>query len=58
MGTESCHGSNICKGAEVVRSVLFAYSLVLTDVTSNEMMLFNHYSVDHKFELKHVSDYS
>jgi mannose-1-phosphate guanylyltransferase len=52
------HGSHLCEGAEVVRSVLFEYTRVLTDVSLNEMIVFKEYSVDRKGEMKHASDYS
>jgi mannose-1-phosphate guanylyltransferase len=52
------HGSHICEGAEVVRSVLFEYTRVLTDVSLHEMIVFKEYSVDRKGEMKHASDYS
>ena len=52
------HGSHICEGAEIVRSVLFEYTRVLHDVTLNEMIVFKEYSVDRKGEMKHASEYS
>ena len=52
------HGSHICEGAEVIRSVLFEYTRVLHDVTLNEMIVFKDYSVDRAGEMKHCSEYS
>jgi mannose-1-phosphate guanylyltransferase len=52
------HGSHICEGAEVIRSVLFEYTRVLHDVTLHEMIVFKDYSVDRAGEMKHCSEYS
>jgi mannose-1-phosphate guanylyltransferase len=52
------HGSHICEGAEVVRSVLFEYTRVLNDVTLHEMIVFKDYSIDRAGEMKHSSEYS
>lgn len=52
------HGSHLCEGAELVRTVLFEYTRVLHDVTLNEMIVFKEYSVDRKGEMKHASEYS
>jgi mannose-1-phosphate guanylyltransferase len=51
------HGSHICEGAEINRSVLFEYTRVLNDVTLHEMIVFKEYSVDRQGEMKHASEY-
>jgi mannose-1-phosphate guanylyltransferase len=51
------HGSHICAGAEVIRSVLFEYTRVLSDVSLNEMIVFKDYSVDRQGDMKHASEY-
>jgi mannose-1-phosphate guanylyltransferase len=51
------HGSHICSGAKVVRSVLFEYTRVLHDVNLHEMIVYKDYSVDRKGDMKHVSEY-
>ena len=52
------HGSHICRDAEVVRSVLFEYTRVLSEVSLFETIVFKEYSVDRHGEMKHVSEYS
>lgn len=51
------HGSHVCRGAEVVRSVLFEYTRVLADVSLDEMIVFKDYSVDRAGEMRHISEY-
>ena len=52
------HGSHICRDAEVVRSMLFEYTRVLSEVSLFETIVFKEYSVDRHGEMKHVSEYS
>ena len=51
------HGSHICSGARVVRSVLFEYTRVLRDVVLNEMIVYKEYSVGRDGAMQHVSQY-
>lgn len=52
------HGSKIGAGSEVIRSILFEYTRIATDVHLQEMIVFNNYSVNRKGEMHHVSDYT
>lgn len=51
------HGSHICSGAKIERSVLFEYTRVLHDVNLHEMIVYKDYSVDRDGEMKHISQY-
>jgi mannose-1-phosphate guanylyltransferase len=52
------HGSHVCSGAHIEKSVLFEYTRVLPDVTLNEMIVFKEYSVDRAGDMKHISEYT
>ncbi len=52
------HGSHICTGAKIERSVLFEYTRILHHVNIHEMIVYKDYSVDRDGEMKHVSEYA
>jgi mannose-1-phosphate guanylyltransferase len=52
------HGSHVCRGARVVRSVLFEYTRVLENVSLDEMIVFKDYSVNRAGDMRHASDYA
>jgi mannose-1-phosphate guanylyltransferase len=50
------HGSHLCSGSQVVRSVLFNYTRVLPDVSLNELVVFGNYCVDRQGKMRELSD--
>lgn len=52
------HGSHICSGAQVKRSVLFEYTRILGDAQLDEVIVFKEYSVNRAGEMRRLSEVS
>jgi mannose-1-phosphate guanylyltransferase len=50
------HGSHLCAGAKVVRSVLFNYTRVLPEIELHELLVFRNYCVDRDGNMRKLAD--
>lgn len=50
------HGSHLCSGSQVIRSVLFNYTRVLPNIELDELLVFRNYCVDRAGKMRELSD--